>query len=75
MARTLAKVQAEIAKYEAARDAALTAQSYTIGTRSKANPELATIQAHLDRLYAEEARLESTGSAGITGRRVVPRDV
>jgi hypothetical protein len=55
---TLAELQAELTKYEAARDSALTAQSYGIAGRSKTMADLATIQKQIDTLRSRISRAQ-----------------
>lgn len=59
---TVAELQAELAKYETARDAALTAQSYGIAGRTKAMAALKDIQSHIDRLRSRIARVSNTST-------------
>ena len=47
---TLAELTTELAKWEAARDKVLTAQSYGIGDRSLVRPNLTVIVDRIDKL-------------------------
>ena len=59
---TVAELQAELAKWEAARDKALDAQSYGIAGRSKTMAPLKDIQECIDRLRSRIARISNTST-------------
>jgi len=57
-AEKLARVQADLVKYRAARDAILTGgQSVDIGSRSLTRADLEKLQAYIDKLEAKEDAL------------------
>ena len=58
---TVASLQSELLKWEAARDAILTAQSYTINGRSLTRANLEFVQSQIDAINARIERLSSGG--------------
>lgn len=67
MSRTVAEIEADIVKVEAARDRALESQDYSIGSRSSRRPDLKVLSDELVRLRRELARAQGGGGLIIKG--------
>jgi hypothetical protein len=72
---TLSEAQTELAAWKAAVAALATSQSYTIGQRTLTRVQIAEARAMVKYFAGIVSALSGSGTAGVSARRIVPRDL